>query len=775
MNNSYDLTQLDEHSFEHLVNSLAIRVLGAGHTGFSPGADGGRDGYFEGTAPYPSESDQWTGVWYIQSKFHKPHLSTDSQRWLLTQIKNELKKFNSPEFRRRWPDIWIVATNVDPSGKPETGAFDKAKQLVEAENPELAQRFHIWGGNKILDYLSANEEIARRYGHFLTPGHVLSKMHDYFTDSRAEIKEILRYLIVKQFEEQLHTKLEQAGSGEDTRPGIHQLFIDLPFKVGESGPTGLVMQSLARSSATNHQFVKFSKGSREREWESWNKHPSRARVWFVKGGPGRGKSTIGQFFSQIQRAALILQPEGPDVLPTVSKSAEEVKEIALRADYWPTVPRIPINIELKDYAQWLGRQSYSESKGVLTYLSQKIRARVEQQVQVGTLKRALQAQSWLVIFDGLDEVPQDVKDNVATEVQHFVNDIYVENKIDLLTICTSRPQGYSGQFSNLEAAMVTLTKLSPEQALSCAKPVLSIGRSAEESEKSFEMLKAAIESPSVKEIMPTPLQSHIMAVVVRDGSRPPDRKWQLYNNFYGVIKRREANRNLPDKKLAKLLREDEQLLKAVHNRLGFVLHARAETSEGAQTSLSREEFKELVEQTVTQMIETDVEDVVNTLMKATTERLVLVNTPDDGDHVRYDIRPLQEFFAAEFIYESVSAERLRERVEVIAGDAHWREVMHFLLSALIENQRQTELSVVISTLNDLDEEGETQELKTLSRSLARGALLTQRLLQEGVLEQDKRVRPHYGDKSLRQWLRLMGAGELPARMAERKASRPRLK
>ena len=34
---------------------------------------------------------------------------------------------------------------------------------------------------------------------------------------------------------------------------------------------------------------------------------------------------------------------------------------------------------------------------------------------------------------------------------------------------------------------------------------------------------------------------------------------------------------------------------------------------------------------------------------------------------------------------------------------------------------------------------------------------------------------HYGDKSLRQSSRLIRAGELPARMAERKASRPRLK
>ena len=53
MPDSYDLTHLDAHSFEQMVNMLALTVLGAGHTGFGPGADGGRDGFFEGTAPYP--------------------------------------------------------------------------------------------------------------------------------------------------------------------------------------------------------------------------------------------------------------------------------------------------------------------------------------------------------------------------------------------------------------------------------------------------------------------------------------------------------------------------------------------------------------------------------------------------------------------------------------------------------------------------------------------------------------------------------------------------
>ncbi|MCK5724030.1 MAG: hypothetical protein KAI84_15970, partial [Gammaproteobacteria bacterium] len=130
-------------------------------------------------------------------------------------------------------------------------------------------------------------------------------------------------------------------------------------------------------------------------------------------------------------------------------------------------------------------------------------------------------------------------------------------------------------------------------------------------------------------------------------------------------------------------------------------------------------------------------------MEATTDRLVLVNTPDDGDHLRFDIRPLQEFFASEFIYESISAEELRKRLDIIAGDAHWREVMHFLLSAFIENNRRTELSVAISVLEYLNEGEENNNCRLLMRRIGRGAFLSARLLQEGVLEQDKRLRQQF--------------------------------
>jgi hypothetical protein len=58
---TYDLTRFDPDAFEHMVNLLALKVLGAGTTGFGPGADGGRDGYFEGEG---KRSDRPTGVRY---------------------------------------------------------------------------------------------------------------------------------------------------------------------------------------------------------------------------------------------------------------------------------------------------------------------------------------------------------------------------------------------------------------------------------------------------------------------------------------------------------------------------------------------------------------------------------------------------------------------------------------------------------------------------------------------------------------------------------------
>lgn len=738
---SYDLTKLDPGSFEHLVNLLALRVLGTGHTGFGPGSDGGRDGYFEGSAPYPSATDRWSGHWYIQSKFHAPHLSKNPQKWLLQQIAAEISIFQDRGSRRTWPDIWIVATNIDPSGAAQTGSFDAARKLVNEARPDLAKRFHIWGGRKILDLLSLHKTVAEYYYHFLTPGQVLAAVFNHLSDTQAGIEEIIRFLTVTKFIEQQFTKLEQAGSTTDNRPGIHKLFTDLPFTCNEFLLRGKVFQSLAWVSAQNFKAeVEFPDTA---SWQQWSRHPRRARVWFIRGGPGQGKSTITQYYSQVQRAALILSTEGPRVTQSQKTIANEIRTAATQMAVWPTAARIPVLIELKDFAQWYGAQLSGNSTGILPYITQYIAANIGQKVQTGTLKRAFEKGKWCFIFDGLDEVPNDVKDAVASQVTYFVDDFLIGLRSDALTICTSRPQGYAGQFSTLNAATIDLAKLSSEQALECARPILYIDRSEGDGAAYLRTLEEAMESPAVQEIMTTPLQSHIMAVVVRDGGRPPERKWQLYTNFYQIIKKREANRNLPDKHLSTLLREGEKLLKALHDRLGFELHARAERSEGAQTSLDRKELSRIVRVVVSQLQDSNIDETVNTLMEATTERLVLVSTPDASDKVRFDIRPLQEFFAAEYLYSSVDTNKLGDRLNIVAGDSHWREVMHFLLSGLVENGRQTELVVAVDAIERLNDAPYEAGSRALWRRLSLGGLISARLLSEGVLEQDKRIRQRF--------------------------------
>lgn len=740
MTNTYELTQLDSHSFEHLVNYLALKVLGKGVTGFAQGADGGRDGLLQGEAPYPSVSERWSGVWYIQSKFHKPHLSKDPQAWLINEVKKELSAFEESDSRVQ-PDIWIIATNIEPSGTPNTGAYDSIKALV-AEHFGIAVKFDLWGGRKILDFLADNPAAASYYGHFLTPGNVLTALYNQIGESSAQVKPIINHLILDQFNDQIYTKLEQAGSS-GVRPKIHELFVDLPAENKYLADELSIMETLTATSANTHRpsvWNSYGDG-----WRDWSNIPKRARAILLKGGPGQGKSTAGQFFSQIQRATLLLEPGAPVVLPATSDVAKEFVLAAEKMGFKPTNPRIPISIELKDYAAWYGARSSGESKGVLSYLCEKISQKIDQTVEGGTLKKAFSIRSWFLSFDGLDEVPNDVKDEVANEIVRLTNLVLPELDADILVLCTTRPQGYSGQFEHLNASTLDLVSLPPEIAMRCAEGVIKFGRSDSESEEAIQVLSAAMESEQVRELMTTPLQSHIMAVVVRDGGRPPEKRWELFDNFYDVMKKRESLKNFPDVRISKLLRENSILLKAIHARLGIALHASAEISDGADTTLGREQFCSLARQTTERYVEDNVDDLVETLMEATTERLVFVNTPESNDTVRFDIRQLQEFFAGEFIYSNVDPSQLRSRLEVIGADSHWREVMHFVVSALIVTMRPTELAIALEVICGIDYSDDSHAVRIFKRRMGIGAILTLRLLNEGVLEQDRTIRLKFKD------------------------------
>ncbi|HGE7133023.1 TPA: NACHT domain-containing NTPase [Citrobacter freundii] len=737
MADSYDLTQLDSHSFEHLVNFLALKVLGNGVTGFATGADGGRDGYLKGRAPYPTENEAWEGIWFLQSKFHKPHLSKDPQKWLVNEVKKEIEQFETGARQHR-PNIWIIASNIEPSGVPETGAFDKIKKMVSKLDPNI--NIDIWGGRRIIDFLAHHPEAASNYGHFLTPGHIITKLYQDLKRHDKNVKEIINHFIANQFHELSYTKLEQAGSGSDQRPKIYELFRDLPV-TSDNKDNHMIMESLISASKNvqkNSTWNNFGHG-----WKEWSRNPIRARILLLKGGPGQGKSTVGQYFGQLQRAAYILSDNGPNVTQHLNEIATDLKNQATKEGYWPSVPRIPVSIELKDFANWYSSKSELDARNIVEYLCDKIRIKTSKIVTAEMMHEAFSLSTWFANFDGLDEVPNDLKDQVAEEIITFANELIPQLDADFLILCTTRPQGYSGQFENLYSATVTLTPLPPKIALACASSVVKFNRSEDEASEAIKILEYAMESDQVRELMTTPLQSHIMAVVVRDGGRPPEKRWELFNNFYNVMKKRESQKNFPDIRISALLRDRDQLLKSIHDRLGVCLHTKSENSKGAEATFDKSEFYQLATQTAVMQIDGDTDDVVDTLMEATTERLVFVNTPESSESVRFDIRQLQEFFAAEFIYSAVASTELRRRLEVICGDPHWREVVHFLLSALAHNKILNELTVTVQIIQQLDDDSENHRIKAFKKRMGTGSLLTLRLVEEGVLEQDKRIRHQF--------------------------------
>ena len=121
------------------------------------------------------------------------------------------------------------------------------------------------------------------------------------------------------------------------------------------------------------------------------------------GGPGQGKSTLSQFLCQMYRAALL----AGELLPSVSREARYA--LAVIEDQGkseglslPAVPRFPLRVELSQLAASLADGS---SISLFSYLVQRIRGRTGRELSTNDLREWLGAYPWLLVLDGLDEVP----------------------------------------------------------------------------------------------------------------------------------------------------------------------------------------------------------------------------------------------------------------------------------------------------------------------------------------------------------------------------------
>ena len=447
------------------------------------------------------------------------------------------------------------------------------------------------------------------------------------------------------------------------------------------------------------------------------------------GGPGQGKTTISQFACQLHRAS-ILGTRPSTILSREVRAA--LDELAAHCDRGgtptPICRRFPIRIILNHFAKELSSQKEG-ARSVLSYIARRIKNRTDQDVTASDLRQWLETYPWLLILDGLDEVPPSSnRDDVLAAVQDFWVDA-AECHADILVLATTRPQGYEEDFSQRFYNHRYLAPLSRARAMHYGTCLAAAryGNDKDREQRIVARLRRASAEEATARLMRSPLQVTIMATLVDQTGQPPRERWRLFHEYYEVIYKREMERDIP---AANILREHKSNIDGIHSRVGLILQTESETVGQTDARLTSITFGDVV----TARLQAEgyegktLRSLEQRIIEAATHRLVFL-VGMEADQVGFEIRSLQEFMAAEALTDQEDA-LVSDRLNSIAPIAHWRNVFLFAAGkcfAVRQHLRDSVLAICV-TLNENTED-------EISRRTFLGSQLALDLLIDGAAHQ----------------------------------------
>jgi len=764
----YSLTGLNPRDFEHLVQALAKKHIATGVTPFGDGPDGGREATYEGKMDYPSDVDPWEGYLVIQCKLRKSPTSdtTKDGKWAIDQLKGDLKKFADTKRNLRTPDYYLFVTNLKLSAVPETGSKDRARATLEDFKSQLSLKgYDIWSYDELCRFIDDNLEIRKAYAGFITTGDILSEMMCLIQMQKPDFLTIMTTFLQKQLLHDQAARLDSAGQVMDQQIQLARVFVDLPVTSdvekahepletnGNLGEHGLVTQLLKHGSEVLRNATRGSlTAARQDPTTEELRHP---RV-VVVGGPGQGKSTLGQYLCQLYRTAILrVRPSDmlDDAVTSVIRTVEE--SLHLEKKDFPTTHRFPIRIPLSRYASELAGD---DKLTILEYIRREISHYGSAECSLSDLLRWLGCFPWFVVLDGLDEVPPSSN---RREVLRMISDFRVDAasvNSDLLILASTRPQNYSDEFPSDLYRHVYLTPLSRQQALAYGQKLIEVqyGQDQPDYNTVARRLHKACVTEATARLMQSPLQVTIMTALLRRTGDPPRQRYRLFKEYYRTIYEREISKGGP---VSEMLNDRKTDIDSIHYRTGLLVQTDSERVGQTEACISDDRFRALVRARLSEVgvVSQEADILLDQIADSSLQRLVFLVRPS-AEQVAFEIRSMQEFMAAEALFRGPE-DAVVSRLKAIAPISHWRNVFLFAVGKCFAEQEHL-LDHIYTVCNELNNRNADPVLDaTLWGS--RSAL---DILSEGVARQNPKYESLFANLAL-QLLRVPDHG-LHVKLAE---------
>jgi hypothetical protein len=519
------------------------------------------------------------------------------------------------------------------------------------------------------------------------------------------LQETVKLYLAASFEHDQFAGLDQAGETDPDRSTLLQkVFIDLDVTIckGEQPrdlQLGRFPQLAKRGPNAERIFAP------EEEGEEFSAMDCLFKEWYPRiaiiGGPGQGKSTMGQHLAQVHRAKLLGET----------------------CEFEPQIARIPFRIVLKYFAQWLADEP--DLDNLETYLAKAVeRLAGGRPVSAEDIQEILRCRPCLLILDGLDEVVvPELRERMLARIREFLRRTE-ELGTDLMVMATSRPTGYENQFDPGQFWHLELLPLSSEKVRAFAEKWVQAKKLHEEEQgRVLRTLEECEEDEGLSTLLTTPLQVTIILLIIKDGGRPPSQREALFSEYWSTIFRRERS------KAKGVIQSDESLLFNLHAYLGYLLHRRA-AGENVQSLLPEKEFRQAIREFLRREDSRSSDEAINQridqLVRDARDRLVLIVEPEPG-LFGFELRPLQEFFAAvHMVQTAADTDQRFRRLKAIACSEHWHNVALFFAGRVAHHFRGEASNVLELVCRPLNREGK-------DRYLRRGAWLALEIAADGAL------------------------------------------